>query len=75
MVCAGNNSELCVVQSIHPRVTTDHASSCGGPNRLTLYNYTGDDLPPPPVGGGGDGGAMAIATDLPSPWAYVGCFV
>ncbi|KAJ7905890.1 glyoxal oxidase N-terminus-domain-containing protein [Mycena leptocephala] len=20
---------------------------CGGPNRLTVYNYTGDDLPPP----------------------------
>ncbi|KAF8197751.1 copper radical oxidase [Mycena galopus ATCC 62051] len=22
---------------------------CGGPNALSLYNYTGDDLPPPPV--------------------------
>ncbi|KAJ7364637.1 copper radical oxidase [Mycena albidolilacea] len=53
----------------------NNSEFCGGPNRLTLYNYTGDDLPPPPVGGGGDGGAMAIATDLPSPWAYVGCFV
>ncbi|KAJ7186426.1 galactose oxidase, partial [Mycena filopes] len=61
MLCAGNSSEF-----------------CGGPNRLTLYNYTGTDLPtpppPPPVGGGG-GGVTAIATDLPSPWAYVGCFV
>ncbi|KAJ6589404.1 copper radical oxidase [Mycena capillaripes] len=66
MLCAGNSSEF-----------------CGGPNRLTLYNYTGTDLPPPPVGGGGGGGGgggapggvTAIATDLPSPWAYVGCFV
>ncbi|KAJ6589389.1 glyoxal oxidase N-terminus-domain-containing protein [Mycena capillaripes] len=62
MVCAGNSSEF-----------------CGGPNRLTVYNYTGTDLPPPPVGGGGGGGApggvTAIATDLPSPWTYVGCFV
>ncbi|KAJ6479629.1 hypothetical protein C8R45DRAFT_1076519 [Mycena sanguinolenta] len=61
MVCAGNSSEF-----------------CGGPNALTMYNYTGDDLPPPPVGGGGGGGgggATAVATDLPDPWAYVGCFV
>ncbi|KAJ7364626.1 glyoxal oxidase N-terminus-domain-containing protein [Mycena albidolilacea] len=62
MLCAGNSSEF-----------------CGGPNRLTVYNYTGSDLPPPPVGGGGGGGATggasAIATDLPEPWAYVGCFV
>ncbi|KAF7361015.1 hypothetical protein MSAN_01131700 [Mycena sanguinolenta] len=62
MPCAGNSSEF-----------------CGGPNRLSLYNYTGDDLPPPPVtgggGGGAQGGATGIATDLPSPWAYVGCFV
>ncbi|KAJ6479649.1 copper radical oxidase-like protein [Mycena sanguinolenta] len=63
MPCAGNSSEF-----------------CGGPNRLSLYNYTGDDLPPPPVTGGGGGGAQGgaatgIATDLPSPWAYVGCFV
>ncbi|KAJ7229668.1 glyoxal oxidase N-terminus-domain-containing protein [Mycena haematopus] len=62
MACAGNSSEF-----------------CGGPNALTMYNYTGDDLPPPPVGGGGGGGggggASAIATDLPEPWAYVGCFV
>ncbi|KAJ7479694.1 galactose oxidase [Mycena latifolia] len=62
MACAGNISEF-----------------CGGPNRLTVYNYTGTDLPLPPVGGGGGGGATGgvttIATDLPSPWAYVGCFV
>ncbi|KAJ7659245.1 copper radical oxidase [Mycena polygramma] len=62
MVCAGNSSEF-----------------CGGPNRLTLYNWTGPPLSPPPVGGGGGGGggggATGIAHDLPSPWAYVGCFV
>ncbi|KAJ7058025.1 galactose oxidase [Mycena amicta] len=62
MPCAGNVSEF-----------------CGGPNRLTVFNYTGNDLPPPPIGGGGDGGGggvpLGIATDLPEPWAYVGCFV
>ncbi|KAJ7659270.1 copper radical oxidase [Mycena polygramma] len=63
MPCAGNISEF-----------------CGGPNRLTVFNYTGTDLPPPPSGGGGGGGGgatgvTAIATDLPTPWAYVGCFV
>ncbi|KAJ7487362.1 galactose oxidase [Mycena galericulata] len=64
MPCVGNVSEF-----------------CGGPNALTMYHYTGTDLPPPPVGGGGGGGGgapsgvTAIATDLPSPWAYVGCFV
>ncbi|KAF8156193.1 hypothetical protein K438DRAFT_2026364 [Mycena galopus ATCC 62051] len=61
MLCAGNTSEF-----------------CGGPNALSMYNYTGDDLPPPPVSGGGggaQGSATGIATDLPSPWAYVGCFV
>ncbi|KAJ7915243.1 galactose oxidase [Mycena leptocephala] len=59
MACVGNISEF-----------------CGGPNRLTVYNYTGTDLPPPVGGGGGaTGGATAIATDLPNPWAYVGCFV
>ncbi|KAJ7513073.1 galactose oxidase [Mycena galericulata] len=64
MACQGNISEF-----------------CGGPNALTVYNFTGTDLPAPPVGGGGGGGGgatggvTAIATDLPSPWAYVGCFV
>ncbi|KAF7323642.1 Galactose oxidase [Mycena kentingensis (nom. inval.)] len=69
MTCAGNVSEF-----------------CGGPNLLTVYNYTGTDLPPPPTGGsegggGGGGGGepqgppLEIATDLPEPWAYVGCYV
>ncbi|KAJ7262498.1 hypothetical protein C8J57DRAFT_1436432 [Mycena rebaudengoi] len=53
---------------------------CGGPNRLTLYNYTGTDRPTGPAGGGGGGGGGPPATvfpitDLPAPWVYVGCFV
>ncbi|KAJ6556620.1 copper radical oxidase, partial [Mycena vulgaris] len=58
---------------------------CGGPNRLSMYNYTGSDRPTGPVGGGGagDGGGGGGApttvfppvTDLPKPWTYVGCFV
>ncbi|KAJ7202648.1 glyoxal oxidase N-terminus-domain-containing protein [Mycena pura] len=65
MDCAGNAQEL-----------------CGGPNRLTMYNYTGTDRPTGPVGGGGGaagggGGTTTFkpVTDLPAPWAYVGCFV
>ncbi|KAJ7635293.1 galactose oxidase [Roridomyces roridus] len=59
MVCAGNSTEL-----------------CGGPNALTVFNFTGTNLPPPPPPvGGGPTGVTAIATDLPEPWAYLGCFV
>ncbi|KAJ7758795.1 copper radical oxidase [Mycena maculata] len=62
MLCAGNSSEF-----------------CGGPNRLSMYNYTGSDRPTGPVGGGGGGGGggavLGIATDLPAPWTYVGCFI
>ncbi|KAJ7244340.1 glyoxal oxidase N-terminus-domain-containing protein [Mycena rebaudengoi] len=53
---------------------------CGGPNRLTMYNYTGSDRPTGPVGGGGGGGggggsSVFPTTNLPTPWSYVGCFV
>ncbi|KAK7018349.1 WSC domain-containing protein [Favolaschia claudopus] len=56
---------------------------CGGPNRLSLYNYTGSDRPTGPVGGGGNGGGgggggpstVFPVTDLPKPWSYIGCFV
>ncbi|KAJ7491666.1 WSC domain-containing protein [Mycena galericulata] len=33
---------------------------CGGPNVLTMYHYSGTDLPPQPVGGGG-AGAVGVA--------------
>ncbi|KAJ6479618.1 copper radical oxidase [Mycena sanguinolenta] len=53
---------------------------CGGPNTLSLYNYTGSNRPTGPVGGGGGGGGGAPSTvfpvtNLPKPWSYVGCFV
>ncbi|KAJ7364627.1 copper radical oxidase-like protein, partial [Mycena albidolilacea] len=53
---------------------------CGGPNRLSMYNYTGSDRPTGPVGGGGGGGGGGPATVFPvttlqKPWSYVGCFV
>lgn len=52
---------------------------CGGPNRLNVYNYTGDDLPTQP--GGGDGGGNTppppepVTSGLPTTWAYQACFV
>ncbi|KAJ7659257.1 copper radical oxidase [Mycena polygramma] len=57
---------------------------CGGPNRLSMFNYTGADrggLVGPVGGGGGGGGGGAgpttvfPVTDLPKPWTYVGCYV
>jgi len=56
---------------------------CGGANRLSLYNYTGTDLPtnpnPPNGGGGGGGGApttvFPVLTGLPLGWAYNACWV
>ncbi|KAJ7720041.1 hypothetical protein B0H16DRAFT_1793954 [Mycena metata] len=52
---------------------------CGGPNRLSMYNYTGPGRPTGPVGGGGGGGGgpttVFPVTNLPKPWTYVGCFV
>jgi len=47
---------------------------CGGPNRLTLYNYTGTDLGT--TGGGGDPLAVSpVTTGLPQGWAYNACWV
>lgn len=53
---------------------------CGGPNRLSMYNFTGTNLPPLNAGGGGGGGGGAVTvfpvtSGLPSPWSYSGCFV
>ena len=57
----------------------DSSQFCGGPNRLTVYNYTGTDLPPisnPPGGGGGGGQPVfPVTEDLPEDWAYVACYV
>ena len=50
---------------------------CGGPNRLTLYNYTGTDLGTLGTGGGGGGalGVSPVTTGLPQGWAYNACWV
>ena len=48
---------------------------CGGPNRLTVYNYTGTDLP---GGGGGpppSGGPFPVTSGLPPNWTYDACWV
>jgi len=44
---------------------------CGGPNRLTAYNYTGLGS----SGGGGGGGQGIVTTGLPGSWAYNACWV
>ena len=43
---------------------------CGGPNRLTLYNYTGtpSTTPPPRTDG------LSPVTGLPGNWTYNGCW-
>uniref|UniRef100_A0A0W0F5Z2 Putative copper radical oxidase n=1 Tax=Moniliophthora roreri TaxID=221103 RepID=A0A0W0F5Z2_MONRR len=61
-------------------VTRPYQMYCGGPNRLTLYNYTGTDLPPitAPGGGGGGGGGNSvspISSGLPGTWKYAACYV
>jgi hypothetical protein len=44
---------------------------CGGPNRLSVYNYTGT-LPTTPPGGDG---VLPVTTGLPAPWSYSACYV
>jgi len=49
----------------------DNTQSCGGPNRLNVYNYTGTvPTPPPPPG------TVTVhpVTDLPGNWSYNGCW-
>ncbi|KAJ3775846.1 hypothetical protein FB446DRAFT_723514 [Lentinula raphanica] len=62
------------------QVCSGNASEfCGGPNRLNMYNYTGDNLPPISTPGGGGGGEGApvfpVTSGLPTPWKYVACYV
>ena len=59
----------------------DNSQICGGPNRLTTYNYTGTGLP----GGGGGGGDPPPGGGDPPPngltapptigdWHLLGCY-
>jgi hypothetical protein len=53
---------------------------CGGPNRLSLYNYT-QTLPTSPGGGNNGGGGntgstvLAVTSGLQGNWTYEGCYV
>ena len=48
---------------------------CGGPNRLSLYNYT-QTLPTSlAVGSGGTGSIAPVTTGLQGNWSYAGCYV
>lgn len=47
---------------------------CGGPNRLTVYNYTGTGLPGSGGGGGGVGPAP-VKSGLPTNWTYNACWL
>ncbi|KAJ9092947.1 hypothetical protein QFC19_008545 [Naganishia cerealis] len=57
-----------------PTLATD---KCGGPNRLTVFQYTGTITPPvvvnPPAGGGS--AVAPVTTGLPTGWSYRGCYV
>ena len=50
--------------------TGDNTQTCGGPNRLNVYNYTGT-LPTPPL----PPGTPRPITDLPGTWSYDGCWM
>jgi hypothetical protein len=49
----------------------NNSEYCGGPNRLSLYNYTGTDL----ATSGGSTGAGIVTSGLPTGWAYNACWV
>ena len=59
----------------------DSTQTCGGPLRLTVFEYTGE-LPEVPEGPGGPGGpnppgegnAQPVTEGLPEPWHYHGCY-
>jgi len=55
------------------------SETCGGPNRLNVYNYTGTDLPTNNGGGNaGDGGPVTVfpvLSGLPTGWAYNACWM
>lgn len=53
--------------------------TCGGPNRLNVYSYSGSitSAPPPPTGGGGSSTpttTIPIPTAIPTGWEYQGCY-
>lgn len=50
---------------------------CGGPNRLSLYNYTGILTVEPPEGKAEDPpvSLVNVQSGLLGSWAYVGCYV
>ena len=48
----------------------NNSELCGGANRLTLYNYTGADLPTrAPLN------VVPLKSGLPMGWAYNACWV
>ncbi|EEB99634.1 hypothetical protein MPER_00650, partial [Moniliophthora perniciosa FA553] len=54
---------------------TEFAAEC---STLSLYNYTGTDLPPITAPGGGGGGGspvFPVKSGLPGTWKYAACYV
>src|SRR6266851_4167521 len=52
------------------------SETCGGPNRLNVYNYTGTNLPPIGSGGGPTGSSVfPVLSGLPTGWSYNACWV
>ncbi|KAH7925711.1 copper radical oxidase-like protein [Leucogyrophana mollusca] len=78
----GSGSALSPATDCDMTCAGNSSEYCGGPNRLTVYNYT-STLPttPPPGGGGGGGnggGKLAVSpvtSGLPGTWSYGACFV
>ncbi|KAJ8597264.1 copper radical oxidase-like protein [Rhizopogon salebrosus TDB-379] len=79
---------LTIENGAGPEPTTDcnmvcagnSSEYCGGPNRLSLYNYT-QTLPTSPGGGNNGGGGnpastvLAVTSGLQGNWTYEGCYV
>lgn len=55
--------------------TGDNTQSCGGPNRLNLYNYTGTPPTTPPPNNPPGTTDVSPVTRLPGNWTYNGCWM
>ena len=57
------------------------SETCGGPDALNVYNFTGSGLPATGGGGGGGGGGdgdgalFNVLSGVPTGWSYNACWV
>ena len=68
----GGTGALAAAADCNMPCTGDDTESCGGPNRLSLYNYTGTVTPPTTPT---DPTGLSPVTNLPGNWTYDGCWM